>query len=86
MMGRLTPEEWRPLLASAIIYDYFLLRSEFRDSGLHLLLPIGLGTIASGYATLQIILLGRLAYGIELVWANIILSLVYFSSVIALYK
>ena len=86
MMGRLTAEDWRPLLAPAIIYGYLLLRDEHRDSALRLILPLGLASVASMYSTLQIIHLSQLAYFRELVIANLILFLAYAASVIVLYN
>jgi Zn-dependent protease with chaperone function len=40
MMGRLTAEDWKPLLAPAIVYNYVLLRDETRDTTRHLFLPL----------------------------------------------
>src|SRR5690348_7842243 len=40
MMGRLTAEDWKPLLAPATIYNYALLRDETRDTTLHMFLPL----------------------------------------------
>src|SRR5438128_8350274 len=45
MMGKLTAEDWRPLLASSIIYNYFLSREKNRGSLTRVVLPAGLGEI-----------------------------------------
>jgi len=39
MMGKLTPEEWRPLIASSILYQKQLRRSADRRQALYTLLP-----------------------------------------------
>ncbi len=85
MMGRLTPEDWRPLLAPAIIYNYLLLRNEFRDSELRLLLPLGLASIPVALGLLSIIHLAKGAYLTDLLVTLNVLLIVYFSSVILLY-
>ena len=54
MRGRLTPEDWRPLLASSIIYNQSLYRSLRKGSIVRLALPVGIGEVPLIYALLQI--------------------------------
>ncbi|OLE70076.1 hypothetical protein AUF78_08315 [archaeon 13_1_20CM_2_51_12] len=53
MMGRLTAEEWKPLLAPAIILGYFLLPRQPRDTILRLVLPLGIGEVPLTVALLK---------------------------------
>jgi len=54
MKGRLTPEDWRPLIASSIIYNQSLYRAMRRGSIVRLALPVGIGEIPLIYALLKI--------------------------------
>jgi hypothetical protein len=85
MMGRLTAEDWKPLLAPAIIYNYVLVRDEVRDSALHMVLPLTPGPIL---LALSLIALIRYAGGpifSELLITLMSLYLVYTSIVLGLY-
>jgi len=59
MMGRLTAADWKPLLASAIIYGDVLSRDKNRGTLIRLVLPLGLGEIPLVFALLQIFRLSR---------------------------
>jgi hypothetical protein len=60
MMGRLTAEDWKPLLAPAIIRGYILLPRYYRrDSITHLVLPLGIGEVPLLVALLRILPLGK---------------------------
>ncbi len=54
MKGRLTPEDWRPLIASSIIYNQSLYRAQRRGSIVRLVLPLGVGEVPLIFALLQI--------------------------------
>jgi len=54
MRGKLTPEDWRPLLASSIIYNQSLYRAQRHGSIVRLVLPLGIGEIPLIFALLQI--------------------------------
>ena len=40
MIGKLTPEEWKPLVASSIIFNYTILRGQNRGAVPRILLPL----------------------------------------------
>jgi len=84
MRGRLTAEDWKPLLAPSIIYDYFLLRDPIRDYALRVFLPLALGFSLVGFDAIQIIRSSQLDYIRELNLANFVILLLYIP-VIALY-
>jgi len=54
MKGRLTPEDWSPLIASSIIYNQSLYRAQRRGSIVRLVLPLGVGEVPLIFALLQI--------------------------------
>ena len=54
MRGRLTPEDWRPLIASSIIYNQSLYRGQRRGFIVRLVLPLGVGEVPLIFALLQI--------------------------------
>src|SRR5437870_10749612 len=54
MRGRLTPEDWRPLVASSMIYNQSLYRAQRRGSIVRLVLPLGVGEVPLIFALLQI--------------------------------
>jgi len=54
MRGKLTPEDWRPLIASSIIYNQSLYRAQRRGSIVRLVLPLGVGEVPLIFALLQI--------------------------------
>jgi hypothetical protein len=84
MLGRLTAEDWKPLLAPPIIYSYFLLRDPIRDYALRLFLPLAVGFCVAGFDVIQIIRSSQLDYVWELNLANLVILLLYIP-VIALY-
>src|SRR6266704_4406169 len=65
MMGKLTPEEWRPLIASSILYQKRLRRSADRRQALYIVLPTFLAVLSSG------IIVGIL----KINWASLIVLL-----------
>jgi len=65
MMGKLTPEEWRPLIASSILYQKQLRRSADRRQALYIVLPTFLALLSSG------IIVGIL----KIYWASLIVLL-----------
>jgi uncharacterized membrane protein (GlpM family) len=85
MMGKLTPEDWKPLLAPAIVYNYVLSRDRNRGPLLRAVLPLGLAEIPLVYALLQIFRLSRQTDTTGLLLATIILWIIYASSILALY-
>jgi hypothetical protein len=85
MMGRLTGEDWRPLLAPAIIYGYVLSRDKNRGSLIRLVFPASLGEIPLVYAFLQIFRLANQVLARELLLAAVTLWAVYTLSLLALY-
>ena len=84
MMGRLTAEDWKPLLAPPMIYSYFLLRDPIRDYAMRLFLPLAIGLCAVGFDAIQIIRSSQPDYVRELNLANLVILLLY-TPVIALY-
>jgi hypothetical protein len=84
MIGRLTAEDWKPILAPPIIYSYFLLRNPIRDYALRLFLPLAIGFCAVGFDVIQIIRSSQPEYIGELNLANLVILLLYIP-VIALY-
>jgi hypothetical protein len=85
IMGRLTAEDWKPLLAPAIIYNYFLLRDENRDATLHMVLPLTPGPILVAFSLIALFRYARGPIYTELLITIITLYLVYSSIVLALY-
>jgi len=85
LMGRLTAEDWKPLLASAIIYNYVLLRDENRYSAIHLVLPQVPAPIFVAFSLIALFRYGRGPLYIELLLTIIGLYLAYTSIVLALY-
>jgi hypothetical protein len=77
MMGRLTAEDWKPLLAPALIYNYVLLRDERRYSFIHMLLPLLPGPIFVAFALLALFRYGRGPFFPELALTINILYLAY---------
>jgi hypothetical protein len=85
MMGKLTAEDWGPLLAPSIVYNYVLSADKNRTSIIRLVLPVGLGEIPLIYALLVIL---RLPYGDlsnELLTTTVILWAIYSLSLLTLY-
>jgi hypothetical protein len=85
MMGRLTAEDWRPLLAPSILYNYVLLRDKNRTSLIRLVLPVGLGEIPLIFALLVILRLPDHSLSSELLWATVALWAIYSLSLLTLY-
>jgi len=54
MRGKLTPGDWRPLIASSIIYNQSLYRGQRRGFIVRLVLPLGVGEVPLIFALLQI--------------------------------
>ncbi len=65
MMGKLTPDEWRPLIGSSILYQKRLRRSADRRQALYIVLPTFLALLSSG------IIVGIL----KINWASLIVLL-----------
>ncbi|TMI13184.1 hypothetical protein E6H35_08255 [Candidatus Bathyarchaeota archaeon] len=84
MMGRLTAEDWKPLLTPPMIYSYFLLHDPIRDYAVRLFLPLAIGLCAVGFDAIQIIRSSQPDYVRELNLANLVILLFYIP-VIALY-
>jgi len=84
MRGRLTAEDWKPVLAPSIIYDYFLLRDPIRDYALRVFLPLAIGFSLVGFDAIQIIRSSQPEYVRELNLANLVILLLYIP-VIVLY-
>jgi hypothetical protein len=84
MMSRLTAEDWEPLLAPPIIYDYFLLRHPILDYALRVFLPLAIGFCLVGFDAIQIIRSSQPEYVRELNLANLVILLLYIP-VIVLY-
>src|SRR5439155_2427246 len=84
MKGRLTPEDWRPLIASSIIYDQSLYRAHRRGSIVRLVLPLGVGEVPLIFALLQIFRMRSDQATIELI---LVLAgwVLFASSVLTLY-
>src|SRR3989454_4965441 len=84
MIGRLTPEDWRPLIASSIIYNQSLYRAQRRGSIVRLVLPLGVGEVLLIFALLQIFRMRSDQATIELI---LVLAgwVLFASSVLALY-
>jgi len=85
MMGRLTAEGWRPLLAASILYNYVLSRDKNRTSLIRLVLPAGLGEIPLIFALLAILRLPDHSLSSELLWATVALWAIYSLSLLTLY-
>lgn len=87
MMHRMTDEDWKPLLAPAIIYSYALLPNNNRNSLIHLVLPLGLGEIPLVIALLQIFRLGKQDYTLSrtLLTATLIIWISYEALVLGLW-
>lgn len=84
MRGRLSPEDWRPLIASSIIYNQSLYRAQRRGAIVRLALPLGIGEIPLIFALLQIFQMRSSQADIELTIIVVLWSL-YASSLLALY-
>jgi hypothetical protein len=84
LRGRLTAEDWKPLLAPPIIYDYFLLRDPILDYALRVFLPLAIGFCLVGFNAIQIIRSSQPQYVQELNLANLVILLLYLP-VIVLY-
>lgn len=67
MKGRLTAEDWRPLIASSIIYNQSPYRGQRKGSIVRLVLPVGVGEIPLVYALLQIFQMRSDQVNIELI-------------------
>jgi len=82
--GRLTPEDWRPLIASSIIYNQSLYRAQRRGSIVRLVLPLGVGETPLISALLQIFRMRSDQATIELI---LVLAgwVLFASSVLTLY-
>ncbi len=65
MVGKLTPDEWRPLIGSSILYQKRLRRSADRRQALYIVLPTFLALLSSG------IIVGIL----KINWASLIVLL-----------
>ena len=85
MLGRLTAEDWKPLLAPAIIYNYILSRDWNRDSFLHLVLPLTPGPILLSFSLLAIIRYAKGPVFTDLLITLTSLYTVYSIIVLALY-
>lgn len=85
MMGRLTAEDWRPMLAASILYNYVLSRDKNRTSLIRLVLPAGLGEIPLIFALLAILRLPDHSLSSELLWATVALWAIYSLSLLTLY-
>jgi hypothetical protein len=85
MMGKLTPEDWKPLLVPAIVYNYVLSRDRNRGPLLRAVLPLGLAEIPLTYALLQIFRLSKQTDTTGLLLATISLWIIYASSMLALF-
>jgi hypothetical protein len=85
MMGKLTAEDWRPLLAPSIIYNYVLSPDKNRTSLIRLVLPVGLGEILLVYALLVILRLPNRDLSNELLTSTVILWAIYSLSLLTLY-
>jgi hypothetical protein len=85
MMGRLSAEDWRPLLAASILYNYVLLRDKNRTSLIRLVLPVGVGEIPLIFALLVILRLPDRNLSIELLWATVALWAIYTLSLLRFY-
>jgi len=85
MLGRLTAEEWKPLLAPAIIYNYDLLRDENRYAALHLVLPQLPAPIFVAFSLIALFRYVRGPIYIGLLLTIIGLYLAYTSIVLSLY-
>ncbi len=88
MMGRLTAEEWKQLLAPAIIRGYLLLPRQRRDTILRLVLPLGIGEVPLIVALLKILPLRRQdpALSRSLLFATIIIWITYAVLMVALWS
>ena len=85
MKGRLSPEDWKILLAPSIIYGYLLLRNQNRYSITHLVLPLGLAEFPLIVALLQIFHLPASANPRALLIITNILYIAYAASILLLY-
>ena len=85
MMGRLSAEDWRPLLAASILYNYVLLRDKNRTSLIRLVLPVGIGEIPLIFALLVVLRLPDRNLSIELLWATVALWAIYTLSLLRFY-
>ena len=84
MMSKLTAEDWRPLLAPSIIYNYVLSRDKNRGSLTRVVLPVGLGEIPLVYALLTIFRLTNQDYSRTLLITTVTLWTVFTVSLMAL--
>lgn len=84
MRGRLTPRDWRPLIASSLIYGRFLYVGLRRDLMVRLALPVAVGEIFLAYTILQIFQMGSSQADFELTIVVVAWSL-YASTLLTLY-
>ena len=85
MIAKLTEEDWKPMLAPAIIYNYIILRDQNRDSALHLVLPLLPAPILLAFALIALIRNVRGILFTELLLSIMPLYLVYSSVILGLY-
>jgi Peptidase family M48 len=85
MMGKLTPEDWRPLLASAIMYNYGLTRDKSHGPLLRAVLPLGLAEIPLAYALILIFRASSQAEATILLTLTILVWIIYSSSILMFY-
>ena len=67
LKGKLTVEDWRPLIASSIIYNQSLYRGQRLGFIVRLVLPIGVGEVPLIFALLQIFHVRNEQAAIELI-------------------
>ncbi len=84
LRGRLTAEDWRPLIASSIVYSQSLYKGQRMGSFTRLVLPLAVAEIPLIYALLQILQMGNGLANIELVLVVALWTL-FACSVLAFY-
>src|SRR6266516_1250517 len=84
LRGKLTAEDWRPLIASSIVYNQSLYKGQRKGSFTRLVLPLAVADIPLIYALLQILQMRNGLANIELVLVVALWTL-FACSVLAFY-
>lgn len=85
MKGKLRAQEWRPLIASAILYSREFRAKQRRGALIRIVLPAGLGEVLLVYALLQVLKKGN-PQSSDLLFLVILGWTIFISLLIALYS
>ncbi len=84
MRGKVTAENWRPLLSSSMVYHYLLEPKRIRGSLLRVALPLALGELLLVYVLLRILTPGNADLSLDL-WVTVSIWIAYTLFLMATY-